>query len=200
MNESLTHATAARQLFPGDDSQAQPQDDYGTVWHQGNTSISSERNGDTALLVDIPPPLPERMNSRTLTVGATPPPALVQPGTPNSVNYPFSFDGLPTPQTPQTPTTPGSAAILTPKMIEAFGLSGGEEQVHGWDMPPSEEFAPPAYAPRPVLDKGAYKNLKQVQVEKLRQEISNTSGIKLTLKRADCHHAIAFLDCCDGVW
>jgi hypothetical protein len=90
-------------------------------------------------------------------------------------------------------------------MREALGLDdsgnpmGGE--VEGWNMPPPEDMdAPPPYLPKRVLERNANKSLKMTQVEGLRREMLNSSGVQVILRRIDCHHAIALVDYLGAVW
>ena len=90
-------------------------------------------------------------------------------------------------------------------MREALGLDGscdpGADAVEGWNMPPPENMdAPPPYIPKKVLERNANKSLKMTQVEALRREMLSTAGVQVVLRRVDCHHALALVDCFGAIW
>ncbi|CAD5113660.1 DgyrCDS2821 [Dimorphilus gyrociliatus] len=79
----------------------------------------------------------------------------------------------------------------------------GEDAVFGWEAAPSDYDTPPEYDERgamgPIAPKGV-GSLKQLQVEKLKDEINCTGGVKVILKKAICYHCLALVDALDSVW
>ena len=104
---------------------------------------------------------------------------------------------------PTSPGMGGDPAFLTPKMREALGMEGSDNNpsVQGWNSPPPTTMdAPPPYVPRGALERGANKSLKFSQVEQLEKEMKNTGGIKVMLRRSDCYLTMALVDCFGRVW
>ena len=103
------------------------------------------------------------------------------------------------PTTPLRPDQPFSSSIVPPKMLEALGISD-DDMVGGWHAPPPDTDAPPPYSPKNQLQKGANKSLKLSQVEVLRREMAHTGGVRVLLRKIDCHHNIAMVDIAGKVW
>ena len=114
-----------------------------------------------------------------------------------TMTSPEVFTGPDVPQL-MSPTSPtGGSFILPDKQREAD--SGN--QVHGWNVPPpTTDDAPPPYIGRNVLERGANRSLKQSQVEKLKKEIGTTSGVKVTLRKIDCFHAVSLVQIDKRIW
>ena len=74
-----------------------------------------------------------------------------------------------------------------------IGLTDEDDSVVGWNMPP-DTGAPPPYSPKNQLQRGANKSLKFSQVEVLKREMSHSGGIRVMLRRSDCHHSLALVD------
>ena len=99
------------------------------------------------------------------------------------------------------PSTP--LGVLPPKMMEALGISGHPEDdaVFGWNIPPPDnQDAPPPYMPRNVLNRGSQLTLKQNQVELLQKEMGHAGGMKVILRKVDCHHMVAWAEGYGGTW
>ena len=111
---------------------------------------------------------------------------------------------------PSFPTSQASAAcsaevsqfsVLPEKMRESLGAADNVDAVEGWTAaPPLGGDAPPPYMPRGVLERGANKSLKISQMEKLQQQQNNAGGLKVVLKRIDCHHCLALVQCFGAIW
>ncbi len=107
---------------------------------------------------------------------------------------------LPAPVVSNEPA-PTNLLVLSPKMLEAIGTDDNDApQVGGWNAPPGEEGAPPPYMARGLLSRGAQTSLKKSQVELLRKEVAHAGGVKVILRRIDCHHTLALVECFNGVW
>ena len=94
-------------------------------------------------------------------------------------------------------------SVLPSKMMEALGFGDTEDAVGGWNVPPPDDAgvgAPPPYMARGMLSRGAHKSLKQSQVSLLQKEMDHPGGVKVTLRRVDCHHAIALVEAFGSVW
>lgn len=59
---------------------------------------------------------------------------------------------------------------------------------------------PPPYSTHKVLFKGANLPLKQIQVQKLIEEMSAPQGVQVIIPKNQCQHSIAFTDCFNKVW
>jgi len=106
------------------------------------------------------------------------------------------------PRSSQVETT-DDMTVVNAKMREAYGLddSNPADAVGGWNSPPpASADAPPPYIGKKVLERNANRSLKLSQVEQLEKEISNQGGVQVVLKKTDIHHAVALIDCFDGVW
>lgn len=75
-----------------------------------------------------------------------------------------------------------------------------DDAIGGWNHPPDEDGAPPPYLPRTMLDTTNLKSLKESQVELLQKEMNHPGGVRVMLRRVDCHHTLALLDCFNAVW
>lgn len=65
----------------------------------------------------------------------------------------------------------------------------------------AESFpTPPPYSSQKVLLKGANLPLKQIQVQKLIEEMSEPQGLQVIIPKNQCQHSIAFTDCFGKVW
>lgn len=99
------------------------------------------------------------------------------------------------------PSSPAGA--LPAKMMEALGLSDGQDNdvVCGWNVPPlDDQGAPPPYMPRSASNRGPQVSLKERQVEALKKEMEHAGGVKVVLRKLDCYHNVAWVECYGGVW
>ena len=138
-----------------------------------------------------------------LTSNAAPPytPQAASVGMGGAMGYSFS----PAPNGPNTTPSPSSPLnVLPSKMMEALGISdssGANPEVCGWNAPPLDDHdAPPPYMPRNMPNRGQQKSLKQTQVEGLEKEMNHAGGVKVTLRKVDCHLTIAWVDCAGSTW
>lgn len=60
--------------------------------------------------------------------------------------------------------------------------------------------SPPPYSLQKVLFKGANMPLKQIQVQKLTEEMSNPQGMQVIIPKSQCQHSIAFTECFNKIW
>ena len=180
-----------------------------------------------AVCTPAPPPLLSRRSvsspgqiglpSYSPTTPTQPPPtwedSFLDPAAPDVPDMlaPHSPPGSALPMYPIPPVSPPAdqsdmmedMSLFNSKMREAYGMdsSGGADAVGGWNSPPpTSQDAPPPYIGKKVLERNANKSLKLSQVEQLEKEIGNHGGVQVVLKKIDIYHAVALVDCFNGVW
>ena len=170
----------------------------GTV-ERRNTLLEDDDDGD--YLVPISPTTPSSASWVMFGDREAHP---ISPVTPQDTNH--STPNLRPLQCDRSPPTASDnnldLSLMTPKMREASGLPPAmdDPMVVGWNSPPPDSDAPPLYVPHSALERGANQSLKHSQMAELKAEIDNPGGVKISLKRADCLYAIAFVDCFQAVW
>ena len=96
------------------------------------------------------------------------------------------------------------ASPTSPKADEAGvgGEAGGGEAVGGWSAPPPGDAhdAPPPYARRKLLLRGAQTSLRRTQAEGLQHERSSPGGATVRLRYADIANVLALVDGFNAVW
>lgn len=75
------------------------------------------------------------------------------------------------------------------------------DPVSGWTIaPPVADDAPPPYMPRGMLERGANKSLKVTQAQDIKKQQDNPGGIRVILKKIDCHKTLAIVQCFGANW
>lgn len=196
-------AQARRQLFSSSSDTSQPPAYSAPLPRHNSVTVTSPLRSMSSES-SSPPPIPERrFSTPAFPVAYDSPPLSPYP-------FPEIFEGDEPPRSPislpPTPGTPSSQFSLLPdKMREALGLqedfAGQNNAVEGWNMPPPDDrAAPPPYMGRNILERGANKSLKMSQVQQLHAEMTMEGGLKVRLRKIDCYHTIALVDCYDSVW
>ena len=92
----------------------------------------------------------------------------------------------PLPATDRTPVTAMAAPTSTPRHTSHTGRHHGHSMM--------------ATAAEQQQQQSTSTTLRQQQVERLKQEMADPSGVKVRVRRKDCQTALALVDCFGCVW
>ena len=222
--EAAAGATGIMDTTPAENGEAITEEIYEPTWNPtrctGNTGLTRRKTAPARRVVQDPdaPAVPPRVDSRT-------PNSRPLSFVPSRITNPEDgADVSPRGAAPAPPVRVSPQSfVLPPKMVEAYKntFTTTGPPVTGEAPPPysPEAEAPPPYAPptparrqqqqaspvstaspqqRLMLQRGM--SLKESQIEVLKREQANRGGVRVTLRKVDCHHSVAMVDAFGSLW